>query len=370
MSILTPGTRLDDRYTVVSLLAEGGMSRVYEVTDDRLPGRLVAKEMREITDDDALRKMVELQFEREAEVLSGLSHPNLSRVSDTFRHQGKRFLVEELVVGRTLEHLDPAELGERRILDYADQVLEALEFLHGNGLIYRDLKPSNVMLQDGGLIKLIDFGIVRRLSIDKTSDTLVMGTPGFAAPEQYGSEQTDQRSDVFSLGALLHHLLSGRDPTRTPFVFPPLRGLVPTVSENLARVVQRATQMEPENRFSSAREMRRALRGQAPLSAVGETFSCRVLPTSRWEQAGLALGSAALGAVSFLAFPAAPLAASVGLVMAPTLLLVQGLAQARAQGEGGLSFSVSSDGLVIGSHAEARTFRWETIRELRFTARG
>jgi tRNA A-37 threonylcarbamoyl transferase component Bud32 len=363
---LKAGDLLDDRYEVVCLLAEGGMSRVYEVRDKRLPGRLVAKEMREITDDPELLKLVTQQFEREAEILSELSHPNLPRVTDTFHHRGRRFLVEELVEGRTLEDLEPLELTENKILRYAEQILDCLSFLHQNGLIYRDLKPSNVMLEDNGTIKLIDFGIVRRLTIDKTRDTLVMGTPGFAAPEQYGWEQTDQHSDIFSLGALMHHLLTGRDPSRTPFVFPSVRSLAPQVSETTARVIHRAVQMEPENRFSSAQEMKRALRGEAPLSAEGESFACEVGsdPTARRLKRGvLTLG---LGAASVLLFPLAPVSSVLGGALCPFFLGVQWLAEKRAQSEQEIQFGVSADGLAVGLNGSRSTIRWEQITSLSY----
>ncbi len=367
---LKPGDLLDSRYEVVSLIAEGGMSRVYEVRDQRLPGRLVAKEMREITDDPELLKVVTQQFEREAEVLSELSHPNLPRVTDTFRHEGRRFLVEELVEGRTLDELEPLELTENRILKYAEQILDCLSFLHQNGLIYRDLKPSNVMLEDQGTIKLIDFGIVRRLTIDKTRDTLVMGTPGFAAPEQYGWEQTDQRSDIFSLGALLHHLLTGRDPSRTPFVFPPVRNLVPQISETTARVIHRAVQMEPENRFSSAVEMRRALKGEAPLSATGESFTCQLSPTVSTERLKKGLLVLGVGAASVALFPLAPLTSTVGGALCPFFLGVQWLAEKRARSESELQFGVSADGLTVGKNGDKITIRWEQINSVHYESRG
>lgn len=370
MSDLKRGDMLDGRYEVVSLLAEGGMSRVYEVKDSRLPGRLVAKEMREITDDPELLKLVTEQFEREAQILSELSHPNLPRVTDTFHHNGRRFLVEELVEGRTLEQLDPLELTESKVLKYAEQILDCLSFLHQNGLIYRDLKPSNVMLEETGRVKLIDFGIVRRLTIDKTRDTLVMGTPGFAAPEQYGWEQTDQRSDIFSLGVLMHHLLTGRDPSRTPFVFPALRSLAPRVSETTARVVHRAVQMEPENRFSSAQEMKRALRGEAPLSVEGESFSCRVFNEDRLGVLKRGAATLGLGAASVALFPLAPISSAVGGALCPFFLTLQWLAARRARAERELQFGVSADGLTFGMNGSRETIRWEQITAVNYEHRG
>lgn len=195
--ILAAGTVLDGRYRVVRLIAEGGMSIVYEVADSRLPGRFALKHMREWVGDAAAQRAIVEQFTREAELLATMSHPNLPRVTDHFVYAERRCLVEELVDGETLEAIAErrgAPLEETEAARWAVQICDALEYLHGRGIIYRDLKPSNCMLTNEGAVKLIDFGIVRYFSLGKSRDTVIMGTPGFAAPEQYGREQTDPRA--------------------------------------------------------------------------------------------------------------------------------------------------------------------------------
>lgn len=367
---LAPGTMLDGRYRIVRLVAEGGMSLVYEVEDQRLPGRLVAKQMREIAADEAARRLVEEQFRREAETLSRLSHPNLIRVSDWFTWEGKRFLIEELVEGRTLEELAVLERNEPAVLAWAEQICDALAYLHDHGIVYRDLKPSNVMVTGQGGIRLIDFGIVRSYTLEKSRDTVVMGTPGYAAPEQYGLNQTDPRSDIFSLGALLHHLLTGHDPVDKPFVFPLARSLNPSLSERTERVLRKAVALEPERRFQSALEMKRALRGAAPLPAEGERFAIEgePLPPGPLLGAGGAWCLAAVGALA--GFESFPTAATFTLCFAPLWLglLARGFWVGRH--ESGLVVQVEPEALTIFRQGKTQRVRWESIREVRFESRG
>jgi len=275
MSTLQTGTVVDGRYHIVRLVAEGGMSEVYEVSDERLPGRFALKCMRDWIGDARIREEMGAQFEREASVLATLSHANLPRVTDHFVHDGRRCLVEELVDGDTLEKIEEARRGhldENEVLRWALQICDALDYLHGKGIIYRDLKPSNCMITQDGVVKLIDFGIVRFFSTGKSRDTIIMGTPGFAAPEQYGRDQTDARADIFALGVLLHHLLTGYDPTGTPFVFPAPRGLNPAISERLERVVMKAVALDPAERFPTVDDMRQALKGEVVLLEDVERF--------------------------------------------------------------------------------------------------
>lgn len=320
---LPPGSLLDDRYRVVRTVAEGGMSIVYEVEDRRLPGRLALKQMREWIGDPALRAAVDSQFEREASLLSTLSHVNLPKVTDHFISDGRRCLVEELVDGRTLEELEAESAGpvdEARVTEWAVQICDALEYLHGKGIIYRDLKPSNCMLTHDGVIKLIDFGIVRFFSLGKSRDTVIMGTPGFAAPEQYGRDQTDSRADIFALGVLMHHLLTGHDPCSTPFVYPSPRSLNPRISERVEQIILKAVSLRPEERFPDVAEMRQALRGEVVLLEDVERFVYQDEPPPPRElarQGGMVLGA---GATTALVVSGSPVFLSFALCYLPLWL--------------------------------------------------
>jgi serine/threonine-protein kinase len=219
------------------------------------------------------------EFRREAALLARLSHPNLPRVIDRFEEDGKQFLVMEYVEGQTLRQALAARGGRAEVpevRDWAEQLCAVLSYLHAQTppIIYRDLKPSNVMLRPDGRLALIDFGIARFYKPGQASDTAIYGTLGYAAPEQYGEGQTDQRSDVYALGVLLYHALTGYDVTGSPFRLPHISRLQPEVPPRLASLITRATAMEPSDRFASvtdlAAELRRAFLPAPPHDAPRE----------------------------------------------------------------------------------------------------
>lgn len=290
--MINPGTLVGDRYTVVDLVGEGGLSFVYEVTDSRLPGRWALKQMKQLGEVE--------QFLSEAEILANLSHPNLPRVIDCFVEAGCPYLVMEFVEGDVLQA--PAEADS--VTEWAIIIAQTLEYLHSQGLIYRDLKPSNVMLRRDGQLFLVDFGIARFYKQGKDQDTLVMGTPGFAAPEQYGRAQSDARADVYGLGVLMHHLLTGHEPSQTPFRLPPV-----DCDARLARIISKATRLEPEERFASAAEMRLALEGAALIDR--EQFRYPVDPPVGHRPAAMvALAASALSWTMWSLAPAVPVLAT------------------------------------------------------------
>jgi len=264
---LGPDILLQDRYRIVKLLGGGGMGRVYLAHDTRLADKPYA--VKEMIPDPHLspeeREQSAAQFHREAAVLAHLDHPNLPNVSDYFEERGRFYLVMDYVEGETLERRleeSPQGLPQEDIVGWAVQLCEVLDYLHGQDppVIFRDMKPANVMLTPEGQVKLIDFGIVRLFDPSKGTDTLKMGTAGYAPPEQYaGRGQTTPRSDVYALGATLYDLLTGDDPTEHPFVFTPPRQLKAGVSQALSDAVMRAVNMDPAERFSFVGEMKAAL---------------------------------------------------------------------------------------------------------------
>lgn len=268
---LTSQHMLKNRYLIVRKVGQGGMGAVYQVTDTHLNGRICAvKEMSDAAITNPLEKERAVQnYRQEAETLARLEHPNLPQVIDFFEEGGKHYLVMEFVPGETLE--DKVErqggpLPEDKVLQWATQLCDVLTYLHEQQqpIIFRDLKPANVMVTPRGQVKLIDFGIVRLFKPGKKKDTVAMGTPGYTPPEQYGHAQTDPRSDIFALGATLLRLLTGYDPARTPFSLPATKTLNPGVSDNIAQAVERALQVNPNKRWASAREMKTALLQNRP----------------------------------------------------------------------------------------------------------
>jgi serine/threonine-protein kinase len=287
--MVKPGEYIQGRYCVARLLGRGGFGAVYLAEDQRLRRQVAIKEMdASRLDDDELFAAANL-FEREALMLAQLDHPNLTHIWDYFQQDGQAFLVMEYVPGQTLRELlirRQGPLPEAFVIECALQLCDVLSYLHSRRppLIFRDLKPGNVMVMTADAahnhapspdiqellarpqIKLIDFGIARLFKPDQTRDTMIIGTPGYAAPEQYGPHQTDERSDIYSLGATLHHLLSGQAPTG--WLIPPLSQVAPHVSPGLARIVACATEPDPTRRYQQVSALRRDVETLHPALAV------------------------------------------------------------------------------------------------------
>ena len=265
--MLEQDTMVQDRYRIVKALGGGGMGQVYLAHDTRLADKPCAlKEL--IPDPHATSeeaKQTAAQFHREAATLAHLSHPNIPDVSDYFEENERFYLVMDYVAGETLTDQlsrSPKGLPQGNVLEWALQLCDVLDYLHTQTppVIFRDMKPANVMITSEEDIKLIDFGVVRLFNPVKKTDTLKMGTAGYAPPEQYaGQGQTTPRSDIYAMGAMLHELLTGADPTVQPFVFSPPQNLTPSVSSSLSNIVMRAVSLDPEERFSSALAMKKAL---------------------------------------------------------------------------------------------------------------
>lgn len=263
-SRLVTGQLLGDRYIIAGLMGTGGMGCVYLAEDIRLPGKRWA--VKESLCPDGNPGAIQ----SEAELLISLSHRLLPRVADFFPPdaEGYCYLVMDYIEGVTLsqymaEH--PGPLEGNRLISYARALLEVLSYLHGHHppIIYRDLKPSNVMLTGLHTLMLIDFGIARSYRIGAGEDTEKLGTVGFAAPEQYGSLQSGPHSDLYALGALMLYMATAGQFSRwQPGIEDKLRGIIP---DSLIPVIRRLLRYHPEERYQSAEEVLLAL---APIEAA------------------------------------------------------------------------------------------------------
>ncbi len=217
---------LKQRYRIVSLAGRGGMGAVYKATDIELGNRLVAvKEMSQRGLNGREKAEAVRGFKHEALLLAGLQHAHLPRIYDHFLENGHWYLVMDFIAGETLENYLARMPGRRlpleEVLDYGIQLCTVLEYLHTRQppIIFRDLKPTNIMRSTEGQLYLIDFGIARHFKPGQEKDTAAFGSPGYAAPEQYGQTQTTPRTDIYNLGAILHQMLTGKNPAQTPFFF-------------------------------------------------------------------------------------------------------------------------------------------------------
>jgi len=274
MTTHLPDEVRDMGYRFKKCIGEGGMNRVYLV-EDRSGRSWALKETRAPGEIHSTAAEILRQFNREVELLSSLSHPHLPAYRESFSAGTHHYLVEEYIDGITLEQYCAQTIpGQLEVIDLAITLCTVLSYLHGKGIIFRDLKPANIMLTGDGKLKLLDFDIARRYRRGKKSDTVNLGTPGFAAPETYGTSQSDARSDIYSLGATLHSLLTGIDPQDHPFRFDPVDSIRRDVDSELLQAITKALAARPQERFQSCDAFRKALRRiRARLSPAPSTLS-------------------------------------------------------------------------------------------------
>ena len=283
-----PGRLLDHRYQMIALLGSGGMGRVFKAFHVMLDAPVALKEVRAPEDappDERARALN--RFCREARLLTSLRHPNIPRVLDYFSEGSSCYLVMDYIEGTTLAGRlgagqppgERAPLPVDEALEYASQLCDVLIYLHDQqpAVVFGDLKPSNVILTPDGRAVMVDFGVARPASslnetpawmwglesrgADSSSDTHPLGTPGYAAPEQYERGwRADPRSDIFALGVLLYEMVTGHAPPPFPFGFQPVRRLNPVLPGVLEALIERALCFNPDERFQSARAMAQALR--------------------------------------------------------------------------------------------------------------
>jgi outer membrane protein assembly factor BamB/tRNA A-37 threonylcarbamoyl transferase component Bud32 len=276
---LPSGTSLQNRYRIIGVLGMGGMSTVYKARDLRFANvtRLCAvKEMVNLASDPQLREMAIQNFEREANILATTSHPAMPQIYDFFSEGNRHYLVMELIDGQDLEYhlaeLAPDEFFEEaQVVDWALQLCDVLTYLHGHKpqpIVFRDLKPGNIMLDQQGRVRLIDFGIAKVFQTGQKGT--MIGTEGYSPPEQYRGS-AEPRGDIYALGATLHHLLSKQDPRlEPPFSFQErsITAKNAHVNPQLEDAIMRAVEYDIEKRFPSIDEFRKAVASATRLGSV------------------------------------------------------------------------------------------------------
>lgn len=282
--MLSTNSIIKNRYLIFKKIGQGGMGAVYQVADTQNNHQVLAlKEMSDSAIDPAERPQMVAQFEREAKLLQQLNHSNLPYVTDKFSVGDRHYLVMEFINGRTLHEMlaeNQRPFSESLVIQWAHQLCNVLGYLHSQTpkIIFRDLKPDNIMITTDDQVKLIDFGIVRFFTQGKKKDTIALGTKGYAAPEQFGSGQTDERSDIYSLGATLFHLLTAEDPESHVMKIPPVRQYNAAVSLPMNELVFRATRPTIQDRFPTMQQMGNSLPSQA--QSTSTTVYSNPQPTS------------------------------------------------------------------------------------------
>ena len=270
--MLGRGEVLADDYVIDALLGKGGMGCVYRAHVQEQPNVAVAIKELPPTVRLSSGQLVAQGISSQMKLMKRVNHPHIAKLLDAFLWNGSFYFVFEYVAGRSLQSIvaTSGALPERQALKYARELCDILGYLHGlePAVVYRDMKPSNVLLDDAGALNVVDLGIAREFKAadDQRKDTVAFGTQGYAPPEQYGCAQTDARSDIYALGCTLWHLLAGCPPPME-FPLPSVRTVNPQVSEACDALIQRCTQLDRVARYQTcaqlAHDVQRILDGQA-----------------------------------------------------------------------------------------------------------
>lgn len=260
--MLEIGSLVDGKYKILNKVGQGGMSVVYLAMNEKANKQWAIKEVRK----DGIKdfEVVKQGLVAETDILKKLNHPHLPSIIDVIDTNDSFIIIMDYIQGNSLNKaLD--EFGaqsQENVIDWAKQLCDVLGYLHTRtpAIIYRDMKPANVMLKPDGNVTLIDFGTAREFKEKNLADTTCLGTVGYAAPEQFGGMgQTDARTDIYCLGATLYHLVTGMNPCEPPYEIKPIREINPALSSGLERIILKCTQRDPNDRYQSAAELMYAL---------------------------------------------------------------------------------------------------------------
>lgn len=260
--MLEIGSLVDGKYKILNKVGQGGMSVVYLAMNEKANKQWAVKEVRK----DGVKdfEVVKQGLVAETDILKKLNHPNLPSIIDVIDTDDSFIIIMDYIQGNSLNKA-LAEYGaqpQEKVIDWAKQLCDVLGYLHTRtpAIIYRDMKPANIMLKPDGNVTLIDFGTAREFKEKNLADTTCLGTVGYAAPEQFGGMgQTDARTDIYCLGATLYHLVTGMNPCEPPYEIKPIREINPTLSSGFERIILKCTQRDPNDRYQSAAELMYAL---------------------------------------------------------------------------------------------------------------
>lgn len=260
--MLDIGSLVDGKYKILSKVGQGGMSVVYMAINEKANKTWAVKEVRKdgVLDFEAVKQ----GLVAETDILKKLSHPNLPSIIDVIDTDDSFIIIMDYVQGNSLNKAleEYGAQPQEYVIEWAKQLCDVLGYLHSRqpAIIYRDMKPANIMLKPDGNVTLIDFGTAREFKEKNLADTTCLGTVGYAAPEQFGGMgQTDARTDIYCLGATLYHLVTGQNPSEPPYEIKPIREINPGLSSGLERIILKCTQRNPADRYQSAAELMYAL---------------------------------------------------------------------------------------------------------------
>lgn len=260
--MLEIGSIVDGKYKILNVIGKGGMSVVYLAMNERANKQWAIKEVRK----DGVQnfEVVKQNLIVETDMLKRLNHPHLPSIIDVIDGDGTFLIVMDYIEGNPLSKAikNSGAQNQDDVIEWAKQLCDVLGYLHSRKppIIYRDMKPSNVMLKPDGNVMLIDFGTAREFKSTSVADTTCLGTQGYAAPEQFGGHgQTDARTDIYCLGATMYHLITGHNPALPPYEMYPIRQWNPMLSSGLEEIILKCTQKNPEDRYQSCAELLYAL---------------------------------------------------------------------------------------------------------------
>lgn len=269
--MLEIGQLVDNKYRILDIVGKGGMSVVYLARNERANKSWAIKEVRKVGEENLEVKRNSLVAE--TEMLKNLSHPNLPTIVDVIETADTYLVVMDYIEGNDLGVI-LKEFGaqpQEKVVQWGLQLCDVLEYLHTRPkpIIYRDLKPANIMLKPDGNIMLIDFGTAREIKIADANDTISLGTRGYAAPEQFGANaKTDARTDIYCLGATLYHLVTNHNPATEPYVMSPIRERNPSLSAGLEAIILKCTQNDPDQRYQSCAKLMYALENYSTIDVA------------------------------------------------------------------------------------------------------